>query len=260
MLTQAMLADQLRQLGIRPSDTVLIHTSLRALGPVEGGADGVIDTFCRYLERGLFLVPTHTWAGVGPSQPVYDVRSTRPCIGVLPTAAAFRPDGVRSMNPTHSIWGHGRGAADFLRGEETVTSGTAPNSCWGRLDAVGAKILLIGVTNQRNTWIHCLEERFGVPDRLGPLYDTVLIHADGHRTAGQMRPHHCSKCIDVSQNFINFERPLTLLGAQTLGQLGCAVVRVVDTRKAAQVIGRLWKAAEYDLCAVRREIPTRYYA
>lgn len=259
MLTQQMMHQQLAALGLRRDDTVLIHTSLHALGPVAGGADGVIDAFCSYLSKGLFLVPTHTWASVGPHQPVYDVRTARPCIGALPTAAAFRPDGVRSMNPTHSIWAHGKNAADFVAGEERITTGTAPESCWGRLDAVGAKILLIGVTNQRNTYFHALEERFGVPDRLGELYDTLLIDADGRRIAGRMRPYHCSRCADVSQNFINFERPLTLMGAQTLGRLGCATVRVVDAARAAAVLQRLWAAADYDLCAQRREIPESYY-
>ena len=37
------LAADLRRLGVRPGDLIMIHASLRAVGPVEGGADGVLD-------------------------------------------------------------------------------------------------------------------------------------------------------------------------------------------------------------------------
>ena len=60
MYTKADLQSDLRKMGVRPDDTVLIHTSMKAIGMVEGGADAVIDAFCEYLTDGLFLVPTHT--------------------------------------------------------------------------------------------------------------------------------------------------------------------------------------------------------
>ena len=43
-------------MGIQPNDTVLIHISLKSVGEVADGADGLIDAFCEYLTDGLFLV------------------------------------------------------------------------------------------------------------------------------------------------------------------------------------------------------------
>ena len=60
MFTIEELKEQIRAMGIEQDDTVLIHTSMRAVGPVENGAHGVIDAFCQVLSDGLFLVPTHT--------------------------------------------------------------------------------------------------------------------------------------------------------------------------------------------------------
>jgi aminoglycoside N3'-acetyltransferase len=37
------LADDLKALGIRPGDTVMVHTSLRSPGYVIGGAQAVLD-------------------------------------------------------------------------------------------------------------------------------------------------------------------------------------------------------------------------
>ena len=96
-MTKEQLKLQLKDLGLIPSDTVVIHTSLRSIGPVDGGADGLIDAFCEYLHDGLFLVPTHTWASVNAAQPVYAVRRTEPCIGAVPRSAAAR----QPANPLH---------------------------------------------------------------------------------------------------------------------------------------------------------------
>jgi len=46
MFTIEELKEQIRAMGIEQDDTVLIHTSMRSVGPVENGADGVIDAFC----------------------------------------------------------------------------------------------------------------------------------------------------------------------------------------------------------------------
>ncbi len=259
MFTKEQLKAQLAAMGLQPTDTVIIHTSLRAVGPVEGGADTVIDAFCEYLSEGLFLVPTHTWASVSPAHPVYDVRAEKPCIGTLPCVAAFRADGLRSMNATHSIWAHGARAAEFLAGEESVYNGTAPQSCWGRLAHEKAKILLIGVGHERNTFIHAVEETIGVPDRTGKPYAVTLVYPDGHRRDTWIRPHSCSRCPDVSANFPNFEKAFRTLGVQHSGQLGNAPVRVVDAAKCAEVVTMLWEKADYDLCVEPREIPEAYY-
>jgi aminoglycoside 3-N-acetyltransferase len=157
MFTKTDLIEQIKAMGILPTDTVLIHTSLRAIGEVENGADGIIDAFRDYLTDGLFIVPTHTWDTVGPHQPIYDVKTAVPCIGTLPRIAAFRADGIRSLHPTHSLWATGKGAADFVAGEEKATTPGTPGFAWDRLGHVGAKILLIGVGNNKNTFIHSVE-------------------------------------------------------------------------------------------------------
>ena len=117
MITKHDIFTFLKDAGIKPYDIVTIHCSLRAIGEIENGADGLIDAFCEYLHDGLFIVPTHTWNKVWKELPHYDVRSTVPDIGTLAEVAAFRKDGVRSLHPTHSVAVFGKGAAEFVRGE-----------------------------------------------------------------------------------------------------------------------------------------------
>ena len=61
MITKQDILNFLEGAGIKPDDIVTIHCSLRAIGTIENGADGLIDAFCEYLHDGLFIVPTHTW-------------------------------------------------------------------------------------------------------------------------------------------------------------------------------------------------------
>ncbi|WP_199259144.1 hypothetical protein [Paracoccus binzhouensis] len=41
MRSKATLTADLRRLGLRPGDLVMVHASLKALGPAEGGGAGV---------------------------------------------------------------------------------------------------------------------------------------------------------------------------------------------------------------------------
>jgi len=260
MFTKEFLKRQMDEMGLLSCDTILIHTSLKAVGETENGADGVIDAFCEYLSDGLFLVPTHTWDSVTRNHPVYDVRTAVPCIGALPRVAAFRKDGIRSLHPTHSIWAHGKGAEDFVSGEENASSPAPAGFAWSRLADVGAKILLIGVGHNRNTFIHSIDELVGLPDRIGsePYNVTIIDHA-GNASVHPMRPHSCSKTNDVSQFYINFEKPLIALGAQRMGKLGNADVRIVDAKLCQEIINRIYRRAKEDIFCEYRDIPESLY-
>jgi len=255
MLTRSDIHSFLRENGIKPSDTVLTHTSMKALGEVEGGCDGLIDAFTSYLSDGLFIVPTHTWANVGKGNPVFDVKATVPCIGALPTVAAFRKDGARSLHPTHSVAAFGKRAAQFVMGEEKAFSPASPGGVWARLYDEDAKILLLGVGLNRNTFIHAVDEMLDLPGRLEAPIDLTVIGYEGERYSLSFQKHGNTG----SENFENYRAPFEHLRVMTNAVLGNAKVGIVSAKKAAEVVKILWERADYDLCAERREIPREYY-
>lgn len=260
MYRKEELLRQIREMGITPSDTVLIHISMRAVGEVENGAHGVIDAFRDYLTDGLFLVPTHTWASVNREHPVYDVRTTVPCIGALPRAAAFRLDGIRSLHPTHSIWAIGKGAAEYVKGEENAPTPGTPGFAWDRLAEVNAKILLIGVGNDKNTFIHAVEEVADIPDRLQKEpWEVTIYDWYGNIYRHPYALHSCSRSDDVSRQFVNFEKPLTELGAQKIGRLGNADVRIVDAKMCKDILLKIYSRTNQDLCIEFMDIPEELY-
>ena len=84
MCTKNDLLLCLAKARIDPKGTVLVHSSMKAVGEVEGGADTVLDAFSEYMKDGLLVFPTHTWDTVNRKHPVMDVTSEPACVGILP--------------------------------------------------------------------------------------------------------------------------------------------------------------------------------
>ena len=74
MYTKSDLLADIEKMGIDPKGALLIHSSMKAIGPVEGGADTVLDAWSQYMGDGLLIFPTHTWKyiGDGKEQSVFD--------------------------------------------------------------------------------------------------------------------------------------------------------------------------------------------
>ena len=255
MITQKDIHDFLNGIGIGRDETLLVHTSMRAIGGVAGGCDGLIDAFKSYLSEGLFIVPTHTWAGVGKDNPVYDVRSSLPCIGALPTVAAARTDGVRSLHPTHSVTAFGRRAAEYVAGEENARTPCPSGGVWDRLYDEDATVLLIGVGLNRNTYIHAIDERLELPERLKDPIPLTIVDYDGVRHEISFQKHGETG----SENFGVFRAPLEACGALRYAKLGEATVGIFNVRRGTDEIKRLWRLADFDLCKDGREIPHEFY-
>ena len=84
MFTKRVLTEHLAEMGIRPDDTLLVHSSMKAIGPVEDGADGVLDVLIAYLDSGLLILPTHTWSRINETYNIFDPRKEPACVGILP--------------------------------------------------------------------------------------------------------------------------------------------------------------------------------
>mgnify|MGYP003296332469 CR=1 FL=1 len=260
MYTKEALKAQLKQMGIKPTDTVVIHTSMKAIGDVEGGPDGVLDAFCEYLSDGLFLVPTHTWDDVTRSNPYFDVRISVPNIGLIPRRAALRKDGIRSLHPTHSVWAYGARAEEFVRGEERSGSPAPVGGCWDRMADWGTKILLIGVDNTKNTFIHSVDERAELPNRLcNTPFDVTVTDWNGKVRTFPMLHHSCSYTDDISLSYGIFEKPMVEMGVQTFGTFADAQVRIVDAMGCRQLIMKIYNRATEDIFLQYTQLPEALY-
>lgn len=83
MYTQKELLQQLNAMKINPKGTLLVHSSMKAIGQVEGGADAVLDVLCEYMKNGLLVFPTHTWSQMNETYNIFDVKKEPSCVGLL---------------------------------------------------------------------------------------------------------------------------------------------------------------------------------
>ena len=64
MYTKETLKSDLARMGLKTEQTVLVHSSMRAIGEVENRADGVLDALMEYFAPGLLVFPTLTYNSV----------------------------------------------------------------------------------------------------------------------------------------------------------------------------------------------------
>lgn len=61
MRSKATITADLRRLGLQPGDLVMVHASLKALGPVEGGAAGVAQALLDAVGPGGTVMGYASW-------------------------------------------------------------------------------------------------------------------------------------------------------------------------------------------------------
>lgn len=204
------LKDQLESMGLKGDETILIHSSMKSIGEVDGGADAVLDAWMEYFKDGLLLLPTHTWKTVNADNPVYNPQTTPSCVGLLTNMFMKRDGVIRSLHPTHSMAGYGKSAAEYLAGEEYNNTPCTPGGCYDRLKDAGGKVLLVGVGHERNTYIHSVEEVLNVPNRLSdmPMELVIELLKEDEDNKNKKLPHYnradgWKKCIDSNGGYDN---------------------------------------------------------
>jgi len=234
MHTKETLMKQLENLGIDHQGTLFIHSSMKSIGPVEGGADTVLDVFSDYMKDGLLALPTHTWSYINKDNPKFYVESSPSCVGILPEIFRKRPGVVRSWHPTHSVAALGRDAAEFTKDDHLFDTPCARGSAWGKLLDRKATILLVGVDLKRNTFIHGVEEWVDIPGRMTDGHEAlVTVLPDGTEISVPSR-RHCG--LSWSEHFWKVDEVLQDKGVMFIGKLGDAEVRVCDAEGIANVI------------------------
>ena len=253
------LQEQLKTMGLKCTDAIMVHSSMKSMGEVEGGAETVLDAFIEYFSEGLFMTPAHTWKQMSEEYNLFDPETEPACVGIIPNLLLKRPGVVRSLHPTHSMAVIGKGAAEYVQGEEFVNTPCAPGGCWDRLRKVHAKILLIGVTHARNTFIHSVEEVFDVPERFTkhPV-DFRIKMPDGSIKDVSMYRHYNKHTAHISEEFDKMMEGYFATNAAKKVTLGDADCILCDAEKLFQVTGKIL-SKEINCFIDRTEIPAEWY-
>jgi aminoglycoside N3'-acetyltransferase len=222
--SRAELVSQLRALGVDQGGVLLAHTSFRAVGPVEGGPQGLIAALRHALgPRGTLVMPS--WPGDGDLP--FDPRTTpaAPDLGVV-AESFWRLPGVVRSDHCHAFAAAGPQAA-------RITSGPLPlpphirASPVGRVHDQDGQVLLLGVGHDASTTLHLAELLAGVPYGV-PKRCTVLRARRPVRLEYRENDHCCAR-------FALADRWLRARGLQREGPVGHGHARLARSRDIVAV-------------------------
>jgi aminoglycoside 3-N-acetyltransferase len=248
--TAASLAEDLRRLGLGVGDTVLVHSSLRKIGEVTGGAAGVLAAFLEVIgDEGTLVVPTFTTenskssrthlqliSGLTPQQveefraemPPFDAASTPSSTGRLSEQVRLTPGALRSGHPQTSFAAIGRHARTVVA-DHAVDCHHGEDSPLARLRDLDAKVLLAGVDYDACTAFHLAE--YSMPEQPRKIYECVVDDGTGRRWYAFESVDLDDRDFPVLGAAVDAEPELTIKG--TLGSAAATVLPMAPAVKFA---------------------------
>jgi aminoglycoside 3-N-acetyltransferase len=217
------IAAQLLALGVRAGGVLLVHTSYRAVRPVEGGPVGLIRALQQALgPEGTLVMPTMT-----DGETVFDPQSTS-STGMGITAELFwRTDGViRSTHPGGSFAARGPHARQICA-PQPLSPPHGPDSPPGRVHELGGQVLLLGVEHSESTLLHVAESLGRVPYS---VFHPTVVEVDGEvRRVLVAETDHCCR------GFRQVGDWLAARGQERRGRVGNAYARLAAARDIVSV-------------------------
>jgi aminoglycoside 3-N-acetyltransferase len=260
MWNEERLVEDLWELGLPEGAHVLGHVSLRAIGPIEGGAETLLRAFRRVLgPTGTLLVPTFTPQFTDPAEsegapdsaeeveklraaiPVFDAETTpaaRLAVGVFPEIARQQPDAHRSSHPVASFTAIGE-RADFLTADAPFHYPLGTDSPLARLHQVNGWVLLIGVGQEVNSSLHLAEVWANV----------AYVHRSARVKTGADRWTTMQGSPECSEGFPKIEPLLRQARILRRGYVGNAPAQLMRQRElVSMAVAMLQGSGEALLC------------
>lgn len=176
--TRESIAEDLKKLGLKSGMTVLVHSSLSALGWVCGGPIAVVQALMDVItSEGTLIMPSHSgdysepsywenppvpkdwWQTIKDTMPPFDPEMT-PTRGMGAIVETFRhvPKVIRSYHPQVSFLAWGKNAKK-ITDNHSLNYGLGEGSPLARLYDLEGYVLLLGVGYGNNTSFHLSEYR-----------------------------------------------------------------------------------------------------
>lgn len=227
------ISRDIQDLGVRSGGVLLVHSSLRSLGEVAGGAETVVQGLLNGLgEKGTLLMPALSYEYTGPDYLFFDVRNTPSCVGALPEYFRTRSGTLRSVHPTHSVCGVGENSVDLLKDHQLDNTPCGSNSPFSRLPLTGGQILFLGCGLRPNTSMHAIEENIEPPYLFADIAHYQVFLTDGQKTFMSVRSH----------NFKGYKQRYARLSA-LMDQDGLRQGRVLKSHCWLVDAEQMWSAA-----------------
>jgi len=233
LITKRRLVNDLRILGVEKGMELMVHSSLRNIGGVQGGAQTVVAALLEAIgPRGTLLMPSFNHRAAQ----VYNPMTTPTTNGAIPDAMWRLPQAERSVHPTHAVAAIGP-RADHYCSEHLDVGIWDAQSPIGKLIHEGGYILALGTTHWTSTAYHVAE--LSVPCGCIDSFanEDCIVDASGNVRSVRglaFRQGACPVSID------RLETALDRRGLQRRGKVGQADAELVRAHD-------LWKVRRQQL-------------
>ncbi|WP_164012000.1 AAC(3)-IV family aminoglycoside N-acetyltransferase [Pyxidicoccus trucidator] len=223
-LSRGEVVEQLRALGIKRGGVLLVHTSFRAVRPLEGGPAGLIEALRTALgPDGTLVIPAWTGSDTEPFDPASTPAS--PDLGVVPETFWRLPGVLRSNHPF--AFAAAGPEAERILADPLPVPPHIHASPVGRVYDLDGQVLLLGVGHDADTTIHLAEllaeVPYGTPKSITVLQDGRPVRIEYEEN------DHCCQRFDLADGWLR-ER-----GLQAEGRVGHATARLMRARDVVAV-------------------------
>ncbi|WP_033542373.1 aminoglycoside N(3)-acetyltransferase [Planococcus sp. CAU13] len=233
------LKQQLAEHGIQRGDQIMLHSSLKSMGWIAGGAQAVVEALMETVTAdGTIVMPSQS---ADNSDPVYwmeppipenwhqQLRDNLPAYdpylsalrGMGKIAECFHrhPDTIRSPHPAHSFMAWGKDAAEWMR-DHPLEDSFGEGSPLAKMMQSDIKILFIGVGFDSCTALHYAEF---MQDSRSTSPQGAAVMVNGERVWQRF------DCVDMdSDRFPEIAKDYP--GKIQIGRLGQAETKLVAMR------------------------------
>jgi aminoglycoside N3'-acetyltransferase len=245
------LTADLRRIGVNTGDLLMVHASLRAIGPVDGGADGVLDALDAATSPGgtLFMNLSARddlgWVNERPEADRVDllrhaepfdrfVTPADPDVGVLAEVFRTRPRTIVSDHPEGRFGASGP-LAHTLVDDVPWDDYYGPGSPLERFVHAGGRVLRLGADLGTGTVIHYAEYLVALPTKRRVRRHRMVVGRGGPEV-------RVVECLDDSDGIVDYPnedyfevilRDYFARGRAATGIVGGATSELID---AADVV------------------------
>ncbi len=171
---QKIIARMLEALNVPRDGVLFVHSSFKQFSRDGYDADAVLATLVDYMRPGTLLLPTMSWRYVNTGSPFFDELETPSNTGILTEKFRQQYAVCRSLHPTHSVAGMGRGAEEFLGGHHLDETPCSINSPFGKLSHDRAHVVMMGIGMDCCTLVHYVEEMIAPELYLRPVEEREM--------------------------------------------------------------------------------------
>ena len=241
--TFEQLKTDLQNLGVAAGDLLVVHSSFKSLGYVEGGAACVIAALKDVLgPEGTLVFPTFTYS-TSYADSYFSNLETPSCVGYLSEFFRKTEGVIRTNHPTHSVAIYGKLQKELCDGVELDDTPMGVHAPYRKFAKYGGKILMLGCSLAHNSFMHAMEEVMDSPYALRGHQEYTIVDEQGNVTKRKIRRHNFTRPggPGIKQRY---ERTLDVLdeGDYAIGQIleaksvliNCAALEVKAAEKMRQ--------------------------